>query len=413
MLNYQVPCDTPSANGKGGDVCMIGGIYSDERCPVCGGSFKDDGRKSLYCPNHPAITARKMRVIFKGVHKRFNNYDKARQVLEGLRYKLSEGTFDSRDYRKDNPLGFSNIVERWLDTKKERLRLSSFNAIENHVKRAVLFFGDMNVKEIAFHNLEDFDLSLKGVSSKTRANIFSTLHSFLVWFQKRKYVKDYQLPEFPKIEIRMGYRNIIGKAEQLAVLDEVYRLVGKNNPKIWVGIKWLITYPAIRPGELSRIREIDFDLSNGLLRIPDPKEKRYKIIPLIDEDVEIVKSFVDPKVDTRLLRFFRHPSGIKGAVEGHPFNKNIFYYTWKKAASNLNIKDVDLYGGTKHSTITALNQEYSPEEIKRGAQISTNKAFDRYLQLSPDERRKLYEKARGSGKELAKVLMTFQKDKPL
>jgi len=375
---------------------MIGGIYSDERCPVCGRAFRDDGRKRLYCPNHPAITARTMRIKFQGICKRFHNYDEAYRFLSGLRFKYDEGTFDRRDYSKDNPLGFSNMVQRWLDVKKEKLRAKSFNAVENHMKKAAGFFKGINVKEIEFYHLEEFELSLKDFSSKTRANIFSALHSFFEWFQKRKYVKGYQLPEFPKIEVRMGYRNIIGKADQLSILDEVYKLVGKKNPKIWIGIKWLITYPAIRPGELSRIREADFDLSNGLLRIPDPKEKKYKIIPLIDEDVEIIKSFVNPKVDTRLLRFFRHPSGIKGAVEGHPFNKNIFYYTWKRAALNLGINDIDLYGGTKHSTVTALNQSHSPEEIKRGAQISTNKAFDRYLQMSPDENRKLYKKARGS-----------------
>ena len=42
---------------------------------------------------------------------------------------------------------------------------------------------------------------------------------------------------------------------------------------------------------------------------------------------------------------------------------------------------MDLYGGTKHSTATALGDILTPEEIKRGGTGSaTNKAFERYFQ---------------------------------
>jgi hypothetical protein len=45
------------------------------------------------------------------------------------------------------------------------------------------------------------------------------------------------------------------------------------------------------------------------------------------------------------------------------------------------IKGVDLYGGTRHSTATALGEFLTPEQIKRGGTGSaTNKAFERYFQ---------------------------------
>jgi hypothetical protein len=58
---------------------------------------------------------------------------------------------------------------------------------------------------------------------------------------------------------------------------------------------------------------------------------------------------------------------------------------WKKsqikACKNLGIKGIDLYGGTKHSTATALGEFLTPEQIKRGGTGSaTNKAFERYFQ---------------------------------
>jgi len=38
------------------------------------------------------------------------------------------------------------------------------------------------------------------------------------------------------------------------------------------------------------------------------------------------------------------------------------------------------YGGTRHSTLTALGEFLSPEEVKRGSLHKTNKALERYLQ---------------------------------
>ena len=52
-----------------------------------------------------------------------------------------------------------------------------------------------------------------------------------------------------------------------------------------------------------------------------------------------------------------------------------------KRVTNLGIEGVDLYGGTKHSTATALGDLLTPEQIKRGGTGSaTNKAFERYFQ---------------------------------
>jgi hypothetical protein len=51
---------------------------------------------------------------------------------------------------------------------------------------------------------------------------------------------------------------------------------------------------------------------------------------------------------------------------------------------------LDLYGGTKHSTATALGEFLTPEEIKRGGTGSTtNKAFERYFQPRRAESQKV------------------------
>jgi len=74
-------------------------------------------------------------------------------------------------------------------------------------------------------------------------------------------------------------------------------------------------------------------------------------------------------------------SGQSGVKVGEQFGPKYFKKWWDRACTNLGIQGVDLYGGTKHSTATALGELLTPEEIKRGGTGSaTNKAFERYFQ---------------------------------
>ena len=69
-------------------------------------------------------------VRFGKITRKFKRYEhtdkptrdltKAERFLNGLRYEVDKGTFDVRDYRKDNPLGFSNLASLWLEKKAEK-----------------------------------------------------------------------------------------------------------------------------------------------------------------------------------------------------------------------------------------------------------------------------------------------------
>jgi len=386
--------DTSHLNDKGG-LCMLGGIYSNQRCPVCGNGFKDDGKKGLFCPEHPQYQATKFFVRFKGgIFKRFNDYQSAQRFLTGLRYKSDEGSFDVRDYKIDNPLGFKNLALQWLEVKFGEVKPSSFSKIKNHVYRAIEEWNQTNIKEIGYAEIEDLLLKQKlegkdrPVATKTRANIKSTLHAFWIWLNKRRILTLAQMPEFPEVKFELAWRNVIDKVTQKAIIDEVYRISHKVNIKIWLGIKWLSTYISIRPGELLNIKERDFDLNIGVVVIPDPKEKGTKTVPLLNEDIEFLRSFPRGLPD---LYFFRHVSGVSGVKAGQRFGGNYLYKWWKRSCNNLGIEGVDLYGGTRHSSARALRQFHSPEEIKKATMHSTNKAFERYFQVELDDVKNVYQ----------------------
>ena len=49
---------------------------------------------------------------------------------------------------------------------------------------------------------------------------------------------------------------------------------------------------------------------------------------------------------------------------------------------------VDLYGGTRHSTVTAMGEYFSKEDLK-SASGNTSKAFERYFQAERSKAKKL------------------------
>lgn len=363
---------------------MRGGIYSYQKCPVCNSSFKfNEGKRGLVCPDHPDRRATGEFVVRFGrkVRKRFNKFDKSERFLTGLRYEVDRGTFDHRDYQNNNPLGFTNLAEQWLKVKEQQVKASSYRNLNRYIYSAVAIWGNRNIKEIGFAEIEDFLLS-QPVSNKTRSNIRSCLHTFWNWLLHRRIITLAQFPDFPVVKFNLGYRKIVDKETQIAIVDEVYRLSYHLNPRIWLGIKWLCTYIAIRPGELLKMQEQDINTRLGAFIVRHTKEGGEKVVPMTETDQQLIN---DLPVGMPTLPFFRHHKGVSGCRPGQPFGEKYLYKWWKKACLNLGIEGVDLYGGTRHSSATALKDRLSPEQIKAGTMHTTNKAFERYFQRNSQD----------------------------
>jgi len=324
---------------------------------------------------------------FGGLTRRFKDQQEAWDWIWTWRLKKKEGTFDERDYRKDKPLGFTTLSDLWLDRRKGEVK--SFRNIRNHIIQAQAVFGQVNVKHIRFADLDDFAQTLKGrnLATASQHHILATLHAFFVWASKREGIP---VPEFPVIRVSLGWRNTVDKPTQAAIIDEVKRIV--PNPKIWVGVKWLATYYEIRPIELLHIRERDINHDTGSMSVWYSKTDIPKVVYLLDCDVALAKSFGPAFPD---LYFFRHTTGNNKAKPGDKFGPKVLWRWWKRACDNLGIKDVDLYGGTRHSTVRDLAKQYSPEQIMHGG-WQTSKAFLRYLgPVQQDQKRTMYAHASG------------------
>lgn len=369
---------------------MRGRIYSDQKCSICNASLQhEERRRGLFCPNHPDQRATALFIVQFGrkLRKRFVQYEQAERFLDGLRYEVDRGTFDFRDYLASNPLSFTVLSNQYLEKKKSRVKAGTYSHLQNYISVAQQFFKDTNVKAIQYAQLEDFADTLT-VSNKTKANYLSCLRDFFTWLLKRKEITRNELPEFPSISFELGYRKTVSKDTQALIVAEVKRISYHVSPKIWLGIKWLTTYISIRPAELRNLKEGHIDLKQGFFFIPHPKEKRPKIVPLIQEDIQLLKKL---PIGLPGLYFFRHGSGVKGCTPGNRFGVNVFYKWWKKACENLGIAGVDLYGGTRHSSAIGLREHATPEQIRRATMHSTNKAFERYYLVSREELQTIYE----------------------
>jgi integrase len=239
----------------------------------------------------------------------------------------------------------------------------------------------IGVKELKYGDIEDFLESLD-LSDKTKHNILSTLHSMFVWISKREQKRI--MPDLPQQTFELGMRATISKKQQLEVLEHLRQTAPA---KVYLGIKWLCTYIAIRPGEMVKLKEGDIDRANGYLYFPHPKEKKFKAVPILPEDIALLEEF--PRAFPS-MPFFRHERGISGVTENDPYGIKYFYKWWKKSCSALGIDGVDLYGGTRHSSARALRAFHSPEEIKRATMHTTNKAFERYFQIEAEDLRDIY-----------------------
>lgn len=368
---------------------MRGGIYSYKKCPLCGSSFQYTVKAGgLICPTHPDQRAHSDFVVQFGrdIRRRFSTFESAERFLIGLRYEVDRGTFDHRDYQTGNPLGFTNLAEQWLKIKKQEVKPTSYESLERFINSASHFWGNRNIKEIGFAEIEDFLFS-HTVSNKTKSNIRSCLHTFWKWLLHRQVITAAQFPNFPVVKFTLGYRKIIDKDTQNAILDEIYRISYHINPRVWLGIKWLCTYIAIRPGELLKMQEQDFNTRIGAFIVRHTKEGKEKIVPMLDADKKLINKLPGGLPE---LPFFRHTKSISGCRPGQPFGHKHLYKWWKKACDNLGIEGVDLYGGTRHSSATALKDHLSPEQIKVGTMHSTNKAFERYFQRNSQDAIEVY-----------------------
>lgn len=168
---------------------------------------------------------------------------------------------------------------------------------------------------------------------------------------------------------------------QTKIIAEIDRI--SKNPKVAFGVELLATYPALRSGDLLKIKEENIDLDHGEILIHDPTKRKnqFKQILLIPEHVQRFANFKQRYPGFPKLEFFRHVAGNRGTKPDQPFGNKMFYKRWMTACENLEIEGLDLYGGTRHSSITEIARRKGETAVIKISGHQTNKAFERYCRV--------------------------------
>ncbi|MHC1729302.1 MAG: tyrosine-type recombinase/integrase [Syntrophobacteraceae bacterium] len=193
------------------------------------------------------------------------------------------------------------------------------------------------------------------------------------------------------------WRKTVSKDVQDAILEKIKEQTPRS-PRIYVAFLFLCTYTAIRPSELLSILEEDINLDTGHIIIRHHKTVRKtkapRIVPLLPEDVEMIKAL--PRGFPK-MHFFRHDASIKGMPQNTPFGNRILRKVWGRACEACGVEGVDVYGGTRHSTQQFYKQFKSAEDCQRLSMHTTSKAGMRYLEVHRPELVSGYSLARRGG----------------
>jgi hypothetical protein len=342
---------------KGGDN-MKGGIYSTEKCSICGQNLRDNRKDAVSCTEHPEQRAKSLRAYFQGVTRRFSDYEKAGKFLSGLRHKSDENIFDASDYKKSQPHGFANQVEKFLSIKKKTMKPKGWTSYRSKLAHAGEYFENTNVKSIQFAELEDFFNSLE-LNPRTVHHIRATLKTFYHWLVKRKVLNLWEVPEFPVVKYQMAVKKTVTKEDQLRGLEQLFKDTWSTNPRIFLAVAIMCSTPEVRPGELRQCNEEHLYRESWVLTIPDTKEGREKQIELNELHVSLFKKLTRGFPSVPL---FRYESSIGGQPAGARFGHHVLNDTLVRSLEKIGIHGVSLYAFCKHSTLQWIDEAYGFDE---------------------------------------------------
>jgi len=392
---------------------MAGSISSSQKCPLCSGPLShDEKRAGCFCELHPNISASRFIVRFPGgIFQRFRDYPTALRYLNYLRFEKDsrQTRFNADDYRAARPNSFGALAPKYLERKKEH---ATYRKIRHYIERAAEVLGPMNVREITGADIEDYLFSIPGISEKTRHNHMTQLRDFWTWCLKRgNIITLAEMPIFPEIKFELGYRKILNWDVQEQVLAKLKEMTHHLNPKIWLGVDMLATYTEIRPDDLRRVTEGSLD-ALGFLTIYNPTKKRnkHKRIKLHKDHVKEWKAIAAEFPALPDVPFFRHVGGMHSCKQGALFGPTFLYEWWCRACRELGVEGVPLYPGTKHTTATETAKVLGSDAALNASGLS-NRAFERYCQVSNQGSIETVDKIRNIKKKKSDVLPFNRKSK--
>lgn len=139
--------------------------------------------------------------------------------------EIQAGTFRVENYRKNaNSFSTAERIKIFEAQKLPVLAPASVAGFRVMVKRAVDFFGDKDVRQVEFLDLENYKMHLEQtfptLKPKTVKNLLTGFRSFLAWCFKRRMVTNIP-PPMPELQLDEPETRWLDTTQQLKLLEAI------------------------------------------------------------------------------------------------------------------------------------------------------------------------------------------------
>lgn len=392
---------------------MKGGIYTKEKCPICGENF-ERGENDLLCSHHQT----RPKKFFIKLYSRevgkpvciysdsrgnpFSSYEQADRILTKIRAEIDAGSFDPSRYvaQKLRPLQFRTWSSNWLqkretEAEKKTISPSYLKELRRFVSILQNYFQNTDIRDVGTKKVYEFYLTIKG-SPKYQKNILSCFHKMLSdaldWGDIGK------TPKFPEFDVPEPDFKTIDLDQQDAVIDKI------NDPMDRTYILFTARQ-MVRPSETRSLFWDDLDLKHDRVEIrrhfslnelrETTKSKKIKILPL-DRDVK-----------ESLLRLPRHiTSPFVFQKNGRPYSESYARKLWNKITSDVGI-EISFYQGTRHSSATEAVNRVGMDRVQEFLGHTRSTMTRRYAKMNTDGLKPVLRKSNGN--RLETEISTTQK----
>jgi len=379
-LTFTLPVDTFSLSQdllKQGGLIMKGVI-------LCSKCRKKMQKNVCICGNPKCL----VRIYWNGQHYEYRRdndgdvltYDKALKKLIDISHAVKTKAFNPYEYadsviaQRKFEIQFENYLEeKYVELLNNEISHEHYRHIKSYYNNYYSYFVKKDVIEINLALLSEFKTTLfkKSISGKTQKNIFTVLHNFFVWLQKRGVIKE--LPVFPEIKSTVTKRRTaLTKEEQEIGLNNIPE---KHRDPILFAM-----HTGVRPSELVAILVKSVDIQrrfvwierarSGNIIVEKTKNKDILPVPLNDTALAVVQRNIKGKFPKDFL--FINPD------TNRPYTQWFLWNVWK----NFSKTDVTLYEATRHSFCTQVvpvTDRFTAQRLMRHRDIhSTDNYYHAY-----------------------------------
>jgi hypothetical protein len=318
-------------------------------------------------------------------------YKNATKLLALMQSDLERGVFRIEKFTKETPTDVIPYLWEWLNAVRDTLSPATVKDYENSIKNHLTPFFKANPFQL--HEIR-YDVLVKLLNSiqregKGKHNVLSCLRTCLTYAYRSQRIQ--ALPPFPE---RKKYNIVepeikwLNEERQIKIINAI--------PEIHQPIFWFLKYHLRRPSEAMALYKSDYDKVNDTFTIQRgfsakvlveyTKSRKRHIIPCHSDFKPYLKTMF---TDISSPFFFVNP---KGKLNGKYYTNKYLNDLWDEACQTVG-EDIELYAGSKHSSISQLFNDYGYS--KSDLQIATDHAdirsLNKYTSVEVQARKRILE----------------------